>query len=499
MALALAAPALLAGCGGSEPDLTEVAIGTGTLPELDPALASDPQSLEALWLIHTPLLTYRHADAPAEPELIPGLAADLPEVSADGHTYTLELREGLEYSDGTPVRASDFERAIERVEGLAPPIAALYEPIAEIETDDDSGEIEIRLGEPDAEFANLLALVSSAPVPGETPLALTQPPPGVGPYEVAAADSESVVLRRSETFADLGIPQIPTGEIDEITIKAGGTPATRAQAVLDGKLDYMQDSPPRELRSTIAEQAGERFAEHPASSTLLFTLDDDAPPFDDPLVREAVNRALDKPRLVRAAQGQLAAGCSLLAPASAAYDEALDRLDCPYGDPRRRPRIRLARDLIAQADARGARVAIAAGEGAHAESLAGAYARILDRIGLDAEVGATVEGAQAVLTATPVAFPSPAGAFAILRASGGVDDPLIGAEATRLGATAPADATAGWRELDRYLVSPPQSYVAAFGHPRATTFLSERIDPGLARFNPVYGSDYSSWKLKEGE
>jgi len=104
-----------------------------------------------------------------------------------------------------------------------------------------------------------------------------------------------------------------------------------------------------------------------------------------------------------------------------------------------------------------------------------------------------------VLTATPVAFPSPAAAFAILRASGGVDDPLIGAETTRLGATAPADATAGWRELDRYLVSPPQSYVAAFGHPRATTFLSERIDPGLARFNPVYGSDYSSWKLKEGE
>ncbi len=49
-------------------------------------------------------------------ELIPGLASDLPEVSADGRTYTLALREGLTYSDGTPgarlgLRARDRARA----------------------------------------------------------------------------------------------------------------------------------------------------------------------------------------------------------------------------------------------------------------------------------------------------------------------------------------------------------------------------------------------------
>ena len=40
--------------------------------------------------------------------LVPYLAQDMPTVSADGMTYTLMLRKGLKYSNGTPVKASDF-------------------------------------------------------------------------------------------------------------------------------------------------------------------------------------------------------------------------------------------------------------------------------------------------------------------------------------------------------------------------------------------------------
>ena len=36
------------------------------------------------------------------------------QVSSDGKTYTLTLRKGLKYSDGTPVKASDFTYAIKR-------------------------------------------------------------------------------------------------------------------------------------------------------------------------------------------------------------------------------------------------------------------------------------------------------------------------------------------------------------------------------------------------
>ena len=42
----------------------------------------------------------------------------MPEVSDDGTTYTLTLRDGLKYSDGSPVKANDFEHTIKRVINL---------------------------------------------------------------------------------------------------------------------------------------------------------------------------------------------------------------------------------------------------------------------------------------------------------------------------------------------------------------------------------------------
>ena len=65
---------------------------------------------------YTPLLDLRaRGGRRAAPQLIPGLAEALPEVSEDGKTYTLKLREGLKYSDGSAVKANDFEHAIKRV------------------------------------------------------------------------------------------------------------------------------------------------------------------------------------------------------------------------------------------------------------------------------------------------------------------------------------------------------------------------------------------------
>ena len=44
----------------------------------------------------------------------------MPKVSKDGLTYELTLRKGLKYSDGKPVKASDFERSIQRVLRMLP-------------------------------------------------------------------------------------------------------------------------------------------------------------------------------------------------------------------------------------------------------------------------------------------------------------------------------------------------------------------------------------------
>jgi hypothetical protein len=77
---------------------------------------------------------------------------------------------------------------------------------------------------------------------------------------------------------------------------------------------------------------------------------------------------------------------------------------------------------------------------------------------------------------------------------------MINDEIDRLSLETDTEAVAtDWAELDRYLVSPPQAYVAPYGHRKLSTFFSERMDFESALFHTVYFNDYSSWQLKEGE
>jgi peptide/nickel transport system substrate-binding protein len=68
-----------------------------------------------LYNTYTPLLTYNHAKGEAGTDIVAGLAKGLPEVSADSKTYKLTLRPNMKYSDGTPIKASDFSSAIKRL------------------------------------------------------------------------------------------------------------------------------------------------------------------------------------------------------------------------------------------------------------------------------------------------------------------------------------------------------------------------------------------------
>ncbi|MGH3994767.1 MAG: ABC transporter substrate-binding protein, partial [Pseudonocardiaceae bacterium] len=139
-AACLALTLALSGCiaadepGGDAREGGSIEVGTSAFPaRLDPALATDPGALQLLWLVYTPLLTYRHAEGQEGTEPVPGLARARPAVSEDGLTYVLRLRGGLRYSNGTPVRAGDFERAVDRVRALRSPLRRLYAAIASID------------------------------------------------------------------------------------------------------------------------------------------------------------------------------------------------------------------------------------------------------------------------------------------------------------------------------------------------------------------------------
>src|SRR6266550_6178382 len=85
-----------------------------TIDYLDPQQAYTGQSWWAMWDVWETLVTYRHVDGPAGYRLVPGLAQSMPTVSSNGKLYKFKLRKGLKYSNGKPVRASDFEYAIKR-------------------------------------------------------------------------------------------------------------------------------------------------------------------------------------------------------------------------------------------------------------------------------------------------------------------------------------------------------------------------------------------------
>jgi peptide/nickel transport system substrate-binding protein len=493
-----------------------ITIGTSRPPDsLDPALASTTDSREALWLVYTPPLTYKRAEGAEGTKLIPGLADSLPSVSADGLTYRFRFRRGLRYSDGTRLRAGDFEHAVERVLRLRSREAPLYarivgartyargatRDIAGISADERTRRVTVELDQPDAAFANTLAAVSSGLVPRSTAFrqARRTPPPGIGPYRIARVHRDrGFVMRRNRRVS---LPGIPAGNVDEIATTVAGSAERQARAVIAGRLDAMQDPPPARLLPELRSKYEDRYEDHPTLSTAFFFMNPHRLPFDDRRVRRAVNFAVDGGKLRRLLVGRLRPSCNFLPPDLPGYR----RLDpCPYGDRTAPPALEKARALVQSAGDEGIKVAVwgtAAGDG---PTLARYYAGTLRKLGLRARVRLVRSGrnplkagggrAQTGVTRLNAELAHPAVLFAALARE--VHDPLLDAGVSRLDAEPPSGhAAADWSKLDRAVVE--RADVAPFGSDTRATFLSERLDfRNCSRFQPVYGNDYSSFCLK---
>jgi len=553
LALAAAATTGLASCGsGDSTDSggggagdSSVTISQAAQPDfLDPALSYTIHGWEPMWLVYTPLLTYKREEGTAGSELIPGLADALPEVSADGKTYSLTLRKGLEYSDGTPVKASDFEHTIKRVLNLESGGAPYYEviqgadaylsggdadaDISGIQANDKTGEITIRLTAPEGAFSNVLAMNFAGVVPGDTPFEnMTQDPaPGVGTYMFTKSEpNREFVLERNPKFTEDTIPGVPVANLE--TVRTVITPSVpqQTQDVIDNELDFMQEPPATDFVAEILDRFGpdgseeQRFKEFTTLSTYYFFLNGDVAPFDDPKVREAVNIGLDKPALARLFAGTLEPGCSFLPPEMPGYSESLDSGACPWGDPNQPPDLERAKQLIREAGAEGAKVTVWGDNVDPTPKVTQAYADQLNQMGLDAEpkildggvyfqtIGNQGTEAQTGFLNWFADFPHPLNFFFLVDGAtiqptnnqniGNVDDPRINKEIEALSEEPDLTAvTDRWEELNEYLVE--SAYLVPYGYRKLTTFMSERMDfANCATISPIYYNDYSQWCLKD--
>jgi peptide/nickel transport system substrate-binding protein len=94
-----------------------VSLFTEVFDYVDPALAYG-FSWTVLDAVCARLMNYPDKAPPTGLRLVPEVAASHPRVSRDAKVFTFTLRPGFRFSDGTPVRADAFARAISRI--LAP-------------------------------------------------------------------------------------------------------------------------------------------------------------------------------------------------------------------------------------------------------------------------------------------------------------------------------------------------------------------------------------------
>jgi peptide/nickel transport system substrate-binding protein len=352
LVLAAVAALGLASCGGGGDDTSGGGGGKkggtlnatyGSFPDyMDPALSYTVEGWTAMADVYIPLLTYKHANGEEGSEVVPGLAKEMPKISNGGKTYTLFLRPGLKYSDGTPVKASDFPASVERMIALNSPGSSFYlsidgaekfaetkqGPIPGIHANDKTGEIVIDLEAPRGTFTAELAMMFVSVLPADTPTEdlSANPPPATGPYMITKSEpGKGWEYERNPYWAKANgkaMPDLPAGILDGAKVTVIRNEQSQVDDVERGVYDWMQNPPPSSRYAEVKEKyEGSQFRVEPTISTYYFWMNTQEPPFDDLKVRQAVNYAVDQRALERIYAGQLTGSQQILPPGMPGYEE----------------------------------------------------------------------------------------------------------------------------------------------------------------------------------
>src|SRR3954454_1634302 len=204
-----------------------------TAKSFDPGTEFTPFGWGVLAVTNDGLVTYRRTAGPEGAQIVPDLALRMPSISDQGRTYTFQLRQGIRYSDGTTVRASDFRRSIERTIRLGQS-PGFFDAILGVDrctqsrcdlsrgvvADDAARTVTIKLADADPELLYKLALPFAAVVPPSVPMRgmAFRPRPGTGPYVISQASDKRVRLTRNHFFRPWSGLAQPDGYADVIDI-----------------------------------------------------------------------------------------------------------------------------------------------------------------------------------------------------------------------------------------------------------------------------------------
>ena len=522
------------GGGGGGKEGGEVAGTVTSFPDyLDPQLSYTLEGWEAINDVYIPLLTYQSGSGEESTKVVPGLAESMPDISADGKTYTFTLRKGMKYSDGTPIKASDFPYSIERLFKLDSGGAPFFESIvgatdyadgkadtiSGIQANDQTGQIVVNLEQSSGTFLNEVALMFAAPVPQSTPLDKDQtstPPPSSGTFMISNSDPpNSYTLEKNpqfKTVQDAGASELSAAHVDKVTVTQNKNQSAQAQAIEQNQSDFMVDPPPADLLPDIENTYADRFRFQDSINTYYFWMNNTTPPFNDVQVRQAVNYAIDPAALNRIFGGRLHPSQQILPPGMPGYQEY--KL---YPG----PDLDKAKALLAQAHPSDMDITVWTDDEPDRKRIGAYYQDVLNSLGFHTTlkiIGGDVYFTTIGNLSTPDLdtgfsdwfqdYPHPNDFFGILLSGEAihptnnnnfsqVDIPDLNKQVADLDSKQLTDSGVedDYAALDKSYME--QAVWAPYGNEKFTTFTSDRINFDAVNFSLVFNLDYSSFQLKD--
>ena len=302
------------------------------LTTLDPQVGYDWQNWSVIKSIFDGLMDYK----PGTTELEPDLAQSYM-VSDDGLTYTFKLRDGIKFHNGRAMTSADvkysFERAVNpatqspgagyfsMIGGYDDVAASKATTLSGIETPDAKTVI-FKLTRPDATFLHLMAINFGYIVPKEevekAGADWGKKPVGTGAFKfVEWVPGQDIKLERNKDYHRAGVPYL-----DSLTFQFGQDPTVSILRLKKGEVDIVGDGiPPAQFAEAEADAANkDLIVPGDELQTGYVTMNVNIAPFDNVKVRQAVNMAINKDRILRLINNRGVAASQPLPPAMPGYN-----------------------------------------------------------------------------------------------------------------------------------------------------------------------------------
>ena len=287
-----------------------------------------------------------------EMEIIPMLAESY-EANEDATEYTLHLRQGISFTDGTPFNAEAAKANLDRWgdENLGLKRTTLLCNVIDNTEIVDDYTVKVHLQEPFGAFIATLAhpacVLMSPEVIAQGNEACAENPVGTGQYtfvEWVAGDHATVELNKDWWGYD---PEIcggtalaePDAGFKSITFKPVAENATRVAMLQAGDADFIWPVP-TESMATMAEDSNLYVGAEEGIVVRYLFMNNQKAPYNDVRVRQAMNYAINKDAYIAVVKNGLSSvATSIMGPATQHY-----KANDPYPyDPEK------AKELLAEA------------------------------------------------------------------------------------------------------------------------------------------------------